>query len=84
VRLSGRPAVAAPTLTLTACISSTTHAAPAPRPVSTSRVVSGVAVPGCSAASAPGRHLPAGLTRVLLMTDFASRQLETVNVANLP
>jgi DNA-binding beta-propeller fold protein YncE len=51
-------------LALTACTSSTPHAAPTPRPVSTSPVVSSVAVPGCSAASAPGPQLPAGLTRL--------------------
>jgi DNA-binding beta-propeller fold protein YncE len=64
VRLSGRPAVAvaALTLALAACSSGAPHAAPAPRPGSASPVVSGVAVPGCSAASAPGPQLPAGLT----------------------
>ena len=64
MRIAGRRAIAVATLTLalTACTSSTPHAAS--RPVSTSRVVSSVAVPGCSAASASGRQLPAGLTRL--------------------
>jgi DNA-binding beta-propeller fold protein YncE len=69
VRLPARPAVAvavaALTLALTACTASTPHAAPAPRAASAGRVVPSVAVPGCSAASAPGRQLPAGLTRLL-------------------
>ena len=64
MRLSGRPAVAvaALTLALAACTSGAPHAAPAPRPGSASPAVSSVAAPGCSAASAPGPQLPAGLT----------------------
>lgn len=66
MRLSGRPviAVAALTLALTACTSSTPPAAPTSRPASASPVVPSVAAPGCSAASAPGPQLPAGLTRL--------------------
>ena len=66
MRLSGRPAiaVAALTLALTACTSSTPHAAPTPRSVPAGPVVSSVAAPGCSTAAAPGRQLPAGLSRL--------------------
>jgi DNA-binding beta-propeller fold protein YncE len=66
VRLSGCPAIATAVLALAlaACTSSTPRAAPAPRSASASPVVSSVAVPGCSAASAPGRQLPAGLARL--------------------
>jgi DNA-binding beta-propeller fold protein YncE len=64
VRLSVGSAVATAALALAACTSSAPHAAPAPRPVSASPVVSSAATPGCSAASAPGRQLPAGLTRL--------------------
>jgi DNA-binding beta-propeller fold protein YncE len=66
VRLSGCPAIATAllALALAACTSSTPRAASAPRSASTSPVVSSVAVPGCSPASAPGRQLPAGLARL--------------------
>jgi DNA-binding beta-propeller fold protein YncE len=64
VRLSGGPAAAALTLALTACTSGMPHAAPASRPVPAGPVVSSVAAPGCSAASAPGPRLPAGLARL--------------------
>jgi DNA-binding beta-propeller fold protein YncE len=66
VRLPGRPAVAvaALTLALAACTSSAPQAAPTPRAASVGPVVSSVAVPGCSAASASGRQLPAGLARL--------------------
>jgi DNA-binding beta-propeller fold protein YncE len=66
VRLSGRPAiaVAALALVLAACTSSAPHAAPTAPPASTGPVVSSVTAPGCSAASAPGRQLPAGLARL--------------------
>jgi DNA-binding beta-propeller fold protein YncE len=66
VRLSGRPAiaVAALILALTACTSSTPHAASAPTSVSAAPVVSSVTAPGCSTATAPGRQLPAGLARL--------------------
>ncbi len=60
MRLSGCPAIATAVLALAlAACSSTPRAAPAPRSASTSPVVSSVAAPGCSAASAPGRQLPA-------------------------
>jgi len=64
VRLSGRSAVAIAALALAACTSGAPPATPGPRPVSTSPVVSSVAAPGCSAAAAPGRQLPAGLARL--------------------
>ena len=62
MRLSGRPAVAVAALALAACTSGAPHATPAPRPASASPVVSSVAAPGCSTASAPGPQFPAGLT----------------------
>lgn len=64
MRLAARPAIAVAALALAACTSGAPHAAPAPRSVSAGPVVSTVAAPGCSAASAPGRQLPAGLTRL--------------------
>ena len=66
MRLSGHPAiaVAALTLALTGCTSGTPPAVPAPRSTSTGPAVSSVAAPGCSAASAPGPQLPAGLARL--------------------
>ena len=64
MRLPGRPAIAGAALALAACTSSAPHTAPAPRSVSANPVVSTVTTPGCSAASAAGRQLPAGLTRL--------------------
>jgi DNA-binding beta-propeller fold protein YncE len=66
VWLSGRPviAAAAAALGLAACTSGTPKATPAPHPVPSSPVVSTVDTPGCSAATAAGRQLPAGLTHL--------------------
>ena len=64
VRLSWRPVIAVAALALAACTSSAPHTAPAPRSVSAGPVVSTVSTPGCSAASAAGRQLPAGLARL--------------------
>jgi DNA-binding beta-propeller fold protein YncE len=66
VRLSGCPAVAiaALALALAACTSGGPHIAPTPRSAPAGPVVSSVAAPGCSTATAPGRQLPAGLARL--------------------
>ena len=66
MRIAGRRAIAVVALTwaLTACTSGTPHVAPTPRSASVGPVVSSVAVPGCSAASAPGRQLPSGLAHL--------------------
>jgi DNA-binding beta-propeller fold protein YncE len=60
VRLSGRPAIAVAALALAACTSS----APVSRSVSTSPVVSGVTMPGCSAATGTARQLSASLVHL--------------------
>lgn len=66
MRFPGRPTAAAAVLALalTACTSGTPRPPRAPRSTSAGPVLSSVSAPGCSTATAAGRHLPAGLTRL--------------------